>query len=83
MNKRLLTVFAVGFLGLGACAPAADESMSEASDFVPPRDTDVLIAELTFSSQGVPYLSRICTYHRWEGKGVAEAPGWGGGRRPF
>jgi len=54
MNKRLLTAFAMGSLGLAACAPAADESMSEASDFVPPRDTDVLIAELTFNSQGVP-----------------------------
>ena len=54
MNKRLLTAFAMGFLGLTACAPAADESMSGISDFVPPRDTDVLIAELTFNSQGVP-----------------------------
>ena len=44
----------MGSFGLTACAPAADESMSEVPDFVPPRDTDVLIAELTFNSQGVP-----------------------------
>ena len=56
MNKRLLTAFAMGFLGLTACAPAADESMSEASDFVPPRDTDVLIADLAFSPQGTPSI---------------------------
>ena len=54
MNKRLLTAFLMGSFGLTACAPAADESMSEVPDFVPPRDTDVLIAELTFNSQGVP-----------------------------
>ena len=44
----------MGSFGLTACAPAADESMSGVPDFVPPRDTDVLIAELTFNSQGVP-----------------------------
>ena len=54
MNKRLLTAFLMSSFGLTACAPAADESMSEVPDFVPPRDTDVLIAELTFNSQGVP-----------------------------
>ena len=54
MNKRLLTAFLMGSFGLTACAPTADKSMSEVPDFVPPRDTDVLIAELTFNSQGVP-----------------------------
>ena len=56
MNKRLLAAFTVGLFGLTACAPTADESTSEASDFVPPRDTDVLIAELTFNSQGLPSI---------------------------
>jgi len=56
MNKRLITAFVIGMLGTVACAPDADESMSEASDFVPPRDTDVLIADLAFSPQGTPSI---------------------------
>lgn len=43
-------------LGTVACAPDADESMSGISDFVPPRDTDVLIADLAFSPQGTPSI---------------------------
>ena len=56
MNKRLLTAFLMGSFGLTACAPTAGKSMSEVPDFVPPRDTDVLIAELTFNSQGLPSI---------------------------
>ena len=56
MNKRLITAFVIGMLGTVACAPDADESMSGISDFVPPRDTDVLIADLAFSPQGTPSI---------------------------
>ncbi len=56
MNKRLITAFVIGILGTVACAPDADESMSGISDFVPPRDTDVLIADLAFSPQGTPSI---------------------------
>ena len=56
MNKRLITAFVIGMLGTVACAPDADESMSGISDFVPPRDTDVLIADLAFSLQGTPSI---------------------------
>ena len=56
MNKRLITAFVIGMLGTVACAPDTDESMSGISDFVPPRDTDVLIADLAFSPQGTPSI---------------------------
>ena len=56
MNKRLITAFVIGMLGTVACAPDADESMSGISDLVPPRDTDVLIADLAFSPQGTPSI---------------------------
>ena len=56
MNKRLITAFVIGMLGTVACAPDADESMSGISDFVPPRDTDVLFADLAFSPQGTPSI---------------------------
>ena len=46
----------MGLLHGAACAPDADESTSEVAKFVPPRDTDVLIADLTFSLQGVPSI---------------------------
>ena len=56
MNKRLLIACVMGLLHGAACAPDADESTSEVAKFVPPRDTDVLIADLTFSLQGVPSI---------------------------
>ena len=56
MNKRLITAFVIGMLGTVACAPDADESMPGISDFVPPPDTDVLIADLAFSPQGTPSI---------------------------
>ena len=53
MNKRILVCSVTGLLGVFACLPSADESMPEGSEFVPPRDTDVLIAELIYTPEGI------------------------------
>ena len=53
MNNRLLVCSVTGLLGAVACLPGTDESMSEGSEFVPPRDTDVLIAELIYTPEGI------------------------------
>ena len=52
----------MGLLHGAACVSDADESTSEVAKFVPPRDTDVLIADLTFSLQGVPSIGTPTNY---------------------
>ncbi len=59
MSARRVTVLALAALGPAACggsAPGEGAGTAEEAAFVAPLDTDILVAELTWSADGTPAL---------------------------
>ena len=56
-RARFGAALAAGFVALsGACGGERDGAVPEAADFVPPRDADILIADLFSGPEGLPAI---------------------------